>query len=280
MAASETGQERRKILIIEDEPIARLLLEDLLQPRYELESAVDSQTALRLLAISHYDLVVADLHIPAKEGGISSIEEGWKVLQDVKRSQIPLLVCSAFLDEEETLLRVKAFGAVQTFAKPFSQKELLKAVDSYLNLAEDPPPTPQEESTDILLARARERGRNAQAYLLTAERGTLSKDEVAQRLLLSLEEVEERRSTGRLIGLRSEKDSYVYPAWQFDPDGMLPGLEDVLSDLRKHDPWMQAHFFLSGDLRLNSETPLTELRRGHIEAVRRAARAYGEQCAA
>ena len=139
---------------------------------------------------------------------------------------------------------------------------------------------PLEENTDVLLARARERGRSAQAYLLTAEGGTLSKDAVAQLLHLSLEQVEERRSAGHLIGLRSEQDIYVYPAWQFDAKDVLPGLEDVLEDLRDHDPWMQSNFFLSGDLRLDSETPLAELKRGHIEAVRRAARAYGEQCAA
>ena len=43
---------------------------------------------------------------------------------------------------------------------------------------------------------------------------------------------------------------------------------------------MRAAFFLSGDPRLNGATPLEELRRGNIEAVRRAASAYGEHGAA
>ena len=209
MAASGIGSERRKrILLIEDEVIPRRLLEDALQPKYELDSATDSQTALRLLAKEPpYDLVVSDLRIPAKEGGSSSIEEGWHVLQRLK-DQIPFFVCSAFLGEEDILQRVQDFGALQTFAKPFPQEELVKAVDAQLNPEAAPPLPPQEESTEVLLARARERGRSARADLLSAEGGTLSKDEVAQRLHLSLEQLEERRRAGRLIGLRSESSSY------------------------------------------------------------------------
>jgi hypothetical protein len=152
--------------------------------------------------------------------------------------------------------------------------------DKVARRPESSPKIPKGESTEVLLARARERGRSARTDLLAAEGGTLSKDEVAQRLHLSLEQVEEQRRAGRLIGLLSEQETYIYPAWQFHANGMLSGVEDVLKDLRDHDPWMQAHFFLSGDIRLNHETPLAELRRGHIEAVRRAARAHGEQCAA
>jgi len=73
---------------------------------------------------------------------------------------------------------------------------------------------------------------------------------------------------------------YAYPSWQFGDDGVLPGLEEVLQDLGSHDSWTQVGFFLNGNVRLGDETPLAELKRGHAEAVRRAARAYGEQGAA
>jgi hypothetical protein len=39
---------------------------------------------------------------------------------------------------------------------------------------------------------------------------------------------------------------------------------------------MRAAFFLSGDLRLNSQTPLEVLQGGDIKAVRDAGIAYGE----
>ena len=280
MAALEVRVEKRKrILLVEDERVSRLLLERKLQTKYEIESASDSQTALQLLQENpSYDYVVADLRIPEKEGrGSGTIEEGLRVLQAIK-DQIPCAVYSNHLGEENVLQRVNALGPLGVFDKLTQTELLLKSIDAYLKPATDPQFSAVD--TETLLARARERGRSAQEYLLTAEGGTLSESDVAQLLHLSIKQVEEHRRAGRLIGLPSAQDMYAYPVWQFQADGMLPGLEDVLEDLRDHDPWMQAHFFLSEDIRLNSETPLAELRRGHLEAVRRAARAYGEQCAA
>lgn len=127
------------------------------------------------------------------------------------------------------------------------------------------------------LAPARHRGRAARAELLEHEGGALTVDEVTALLQVTSEAVEERRRGGKLLGLRTDRDTYAYPAWQFTRHGLLPGMEEVLADLGVRDPWMQAAFFLSGNLRLNGASPLAELRRGHVEHVRRAARAYGEQ---
>lgn len=130
------------------------------------------------------------------------------------------------------------------------------------------------------LARARLRGLHARVQLLEAEGGPLTGEEVAGLLHLTRQAVDKRRRAGRLLGLSLGRRGYVYPAWQFGRNGVLPGLEEVLVDLRAHDPWMQAGFFLNGHTRLGGKTPVAELRRGHLVAVRRAARAYGEQGAA
>ncbi len=130
------------------------------------------------------------------------------------------------------------------------------------------------------LARARLRGLHTRAHLLEAEGGSLTAEEAAKRLHLTRQAVDKRRRAGRLLGLHVGRRGYAYPAWQFGEHGVLPGLEEVLADLRDHDPWMQVGFFLNGNVRLNGKAPLAELRHGHIEAVRHAARAYGEQGAA
>jgi hypothetical protein len=72
----------------------------------------------------------------------------------------------------------------------------------------------------------------------------------------------------------------VYPVWQFSQGGTLPGLEEVLTELRGHDPWMQVIFMLSENTRLSGLAPLHELRHGHVDEVRRAARMLGEHGAA
>lgn len=127
------------------------------------------------------------------------------------------------------------------------------------------------------LVEARLRGLAMRQQLLEAEGGPLRVEEVASLLRLSRQAVDKRRRAGRVLGLRAGRRGYAYPSWQFTAHGLLPGLEEVLHDLRLHDPWMQLAFLVSGNLSLHSETPLNVLRRGQLEAVRRAARLYGEQ---
>lgn len=133
---------------------------------------------------------------------------------------------------------------------------------------------------DDPLARARLRGLEFRGEILRREGGTLSADQVATHLGLSRQAVDKRRRAGKLIGLSLGRRGYAYPVWQLGQEGILPGLEEVLTSLNVHDPWMRATFFLSGDPRLDGATPLEELRRGNVEAVRRAASAYGEHGAA
>lgn len=129
------------------------------------------------------------------------------------------------------------------------------------------------------LAPARLRGLRAKERLLAAEGGTLSAAEVSQILGITRQAVDLRRKRGKLIGLMLGRHSYAYPAWQFGPDGVLPGLEQVLSELARFDPWMQVVFMLGTNDLLDGETPLAELRRGNTESVIAAARLFGEQTA-
>ena len=54
---------------------------------------------------------------------------------------------------------------------------------------------------------------------------------------------------------------YVYPSWQVTDGGTLKGLEEVLTDLKEHDSWMQIQFMLQPNSRLNDRTPLELLRK-------------------
>lgn len=138
-----------------------------------------------------------------------------------------------------------------------------------------------ELGRDDPLAATRLRGLESKERLLAAEGGVLPAEHVARLLGMTRQGVDKRRKTGRLIGLSRGRRGYAYPLWQFHPaGGTLPGLEEVLAALAGYDPWIQASFMLSGDARLQGETPLAELRRGRLAAVLRSARAYGEQGAA
>ncbi|MBI4493189.1 MAG: hypothetical protein HY690_10405 [Chloroflexi bacterium] len=132
---------------------------------------------------------------------------------------------------------------------------------------------------DDPLAEARVRGLEMRERLLRAEGGALTSELVGRRLGITRQAVDKRRRAGRLLAFSTGRRGYVYPLWQFGPEGVLPGFGLVLADLAVCDPWMQAAFFLSGDARLGGMTPLEALRKGEVDDVRRAARGYGEHSA-
>ena len=121
------------------------------------------------------------------------------------------------------------------------------------------------------------RGVTARARLIEEEGGTLSSREVAQYLGLTPQAVNDRRKAGRLLAVEAGRRGYRYPAWQLVPEGMLPGLEDVLSRLRVLSPWTQLAFMLNPADSLNGQTPLSLLREGQCRLVVEAAQRYGEQ---
>lgn len=130
------------------------------------------------------------------------------------------------------------------------------------------------------LAAAKLRGVEAKENLLRAEGGTLSGDDVSKLLGISRQAVDKRRRAGRLIALTRGRRGYIYPAWQFEGGRTLPGLEEVLKALKRHDPWIQAAFMLHPNIQLDNSTPLAELRSGKLDAVVDAALSYGEHGAA
>lgn len=130
------------------------------------------------------------------------------------------------------------------------------------------------------LAAARVRGLRMREEMLNAEGGVLTASEMASRLHITRQAVDKRRRAGKLLAVELGRRRWLYPAWQVGDGQVLPGLEEVLSDLSEHDRWIQLGFFLSGDYRLGEKTPLDALRRGRLPDVRMAARAYGEHGAA
>ena len=137
-----------------------------------------------------------------------------------------------------------------------------------------------QASGDDLLVPARQRGAETRTQLLGAEGGTLTVREVAERLGTVQRAVEERRRAGRLLAFPMRRVRYVYPAWQFESHGLVPGFEEALMALETPNPWVRAAFFLARNIYLDGVSPLAALRRGHGADVLRVAQAYGEHGAA
>jgi len=180
----------------------------------------------------------------------------------------------------------RALNALASITAELSQTALSEAVSapsdyqSLIRALERAVPGdrhPEELEIDELLNEAQLRGVRTRDRLLGFEGGTMSAREVAQRLHMSRQAVDERRRKGRLIGLNIGRRGYAYPAWQFDEMGTLSGFEQVLHALADLESWSQVAFMLTPNSRLKGETPLNVLQLGKIDDVLNAAQSYGEQ---
>jgi hypothetical protein len=136
--------------------------------------------------------------------------------------------------------------------------------------------TSQLVAEDPFIA-AKFRGLKRKKQMIETAGGALTSEEVAKVLGISRQGVDKRRGLNQLLALTQGRRGYSYPSFQFDEDRTISGLEDVLSELKQLDPWMQMVFFTSPNERLNGKTPIETLQKGFAKEVRDVAVGYGEQ---
>ena len=113
---------KESILVIEDEPKMRRLLElQLAEEGFHARTASDAETGLQLLNKDSCDLVVTDFKLP----GMSGLE----FLQAVKRidANLPVVIMTAYGTIESAVEAMKA-GASDYVLKPFSLAELVLVI--------------------------------------------------------------------------------------------------------------------------------------------------------
>lgn len=130
------------------------------------------------------------------------------------------------------------------------------------------------------LADAHLRGLIGRLWLFEAEGGTRPAAEFGRLLGISRQAVDKRRRAGKILALDRGRRGYAYPVWQVSEAAVLPGFASVLAALTGFDPMTQAAFLLNPNTWLDDETPLDEIRRGHLPEVLAAAAVFGEQVAA
>lgn len=178
----------------------------------------------------------------------------------------------------------RALRAVARLAQQMAEASLREAVSApsdygVLLTALESEPGLATLAQEDPLAEARLRGIEARRRLLEAEGGTLRAQEVASILRISRQAAYKRYRAGRLLAIDCGRHGFAFPAWQFVPGGVLPGLEEALGALTDFDPWMKLAFFLEPNAATGGKTPLTALRRGKLRDVLRAADLHGEHSA-
>lgn len=119
------------ILIVDDDPNVVEIITDSLRSRgYATESAYNGEDALRKYDDFKPDLVVLDVVLPGKNGLLVCSEIRSRDLND----DVPVIMISANPIPDD-MLETYLLGAQDFIRKPFSVKEMLAKVDSFLSQA-------------------------------------------------------------------------------------------------------------------------------------------------
>ena len=125
-----------RILVVDDEMyirrIVRLVLE---KAGYEILQASTAAEGLRILREARPDALTVDLIMPgfkgSEFGGLDLLEDKQA---DPNIREIPSIVLTAAgMQADVALERALAMGALSTLKKPFSQRQLIEAVNGLFN---------------------------------------------------------------------------------------------------------------------------------------------------
>ena len=110
------------ILIVDDsEATIEIVKKILISNGYKVHSAFSVAEAIKILEITHIDLVITDLIMP-KVGGLDLVRH---VMENFKNTEVMMI--TGYATVEGAVKAIKA-GATDYLAKPFTNKELLTAV--------------------------------------------------------------------------------------------------------------------------------------------------------
>jgi signal transduction histidine kinase len=121
---------RRKLLVADDNADMREYMARLLSPHWQVELAVDGQSALAAATAAPPDLVLSDVMMPGMDG-VSLLAE---LRADPRTRTVPVILISARAGEEARLEGL-ATGADDYLIKPFAARELLTRVNTHLEMA-------------------------------------------------------------------------------------------------------------------------------------------------
>lgn len=133
----------RQVLVVDDDPLQRMLIGEILEPpRYQLSFAASGRAALALLREQRFDLVLLDRHMPDLGG-----EQVCRHLrQDPGLAAMPVLMVTGHHGggDHEAALQAGADGVVH---KPYLPQQLQAVVDAALQHGRDPMRPPPAAAT-------------------------------------------------------------------------------------------------------------------------------------
>lgn len=116
-----------RILVVDDEPSMRLLLQYMLRSHgHEVDTVERAADVFARLSEHRYDLLVSDLRMPQLDG------TGLLVSLEDRTDAVPPVLMITAGGQEVDHDRLHELGAVEVLSKPVGRQELADAVDRAL----------------------------------------------------------------------------------------------------------------------------------------------------
>lgn len=120
---------RAFILAVDDEPLNRLILEDLIEERYDLAVVESGEICLKMVKDKQPDLILLDINMP----GLSGYDVCKQLKANASTKHIPIIFLTAQVNPEDEKNGLK-MGAVDYITKPFTESILLARINTHLAL--------------------------------------------------------------------------------------------------------------------------------------------------
>ncbi|HSY42610.1 MAG TPA: sigma-54 dependent transcriptional regulator [Candidatus Acidoferrum sp.] len=146
----KNGNKTPSILIVDDDPGQRSLLNSFLRSQHFDTTTADSgERALELLRTGKFDMMISDVRMPGMTG-LETLRRARK-----EHATLPVLLVTAFTDVRDAVAAMRD-GAVNYLAKPIDLDELLASVRNATGIAETAPPIglPEKPLPDSIVAKS------------------------------------------------------------------------------------------------------------------------------
>ena len=132
MSAGKENEERRVLVVDDEEHIRRILKFQLEKNGYNVVTAENGEEALKLVRLAAPDLILLDLMMPKIDG----FEVCRQLRADFQTNQIPIIMLTAKSDLPDKIRGLQG-GANDYLVKPYSNEELLLRVHNVLEWSQN-----------------------------------------------------------------------------------------------------------------------------------------------
>lgn len=122
----DTG--KKIVLCVDDMPEVLMNINAILKNQYDVRSAIDIASALRVLETTHVDLLLLDIEMPEMSG----IDFFAKLQKDARYQNIPVVFLTADTENKTAQKAIKK-GAKGYLTKPVSPAALLESVSFFFD---------------------------------------------------------------------------------------------------------------------------------------------------